>query len=627
MYFKNVWSFELITLLNEIGKLLFFSCIAYVGIKAIRARAFFYTRKLSVGDIYYLSLFSVVTGFFLYVDNSLLSFFVSFVVSLLIMTYCVDAGLCSTYKMPLNPSTFKMSYHNRTALKDSILPFLSSQWKLFSYLFLLILMFWSCFFFKLEQSMLPLSLLTAVILFCIIIVTKSKINYLSFFAWLVAYVALFALFRFASTIPAFEKTASIILMVAGLFAIIYPLIVLVFRFNRKSNIRTVFFSDTIEIAEHKLSDKDQYVVDSCRWQFQPSSLHGKLAGCNVVFINFESLGLNHLQCFNPDKAGLAVSPLIDRLIDRSIFSERHFCLEPTTFSAMRNLYSSNFNEEGISQYITSLNHGGYESVALHLYNDPRAKKIYEKIGFKHVFLKDEVVSQKPDDYRMIDFVDQLKPIVEYKPFFLHILNGNTHSSYRVNDQETYARHSNKTQIGRYYNGIEECSQIFLEMLNKLYQFSPPEKTIVVVIGDHGESFGFLNYRSHNSAVTNDQILSPFLIHHPFLEKRQIPFSTHHDVLPTLFDLLGKKVSDGNMGTTALGEYPNQFAFITSTIRSDKFPVSFGFFHENRKYLVDFLNSYFYLLDENDEILETLTGEKKAYVLSFLAQGLAARGLI
>lgn len=618
---------KLIEFLSEVGQLLFFSCIAYVGIKAVRARAFFYTRKLSTGDIYYLSLFSIVVGLFLYADNSVISFFISVIVSLLIMIYCVDAGLCATYKMPLNPSTFKMSYHNRAAVKDSIVSFLNSQLKLFSYLFLLILTFWFCFFFKLQQSILSLSLLIAVILFCIIIVTKSKIKYLSFFAWLLAYAALFFSFRFALTIPVFEKMAFSISAFGGFFAIFYPLIILIFRFSRKSNLRAVFFSDKIKIAERKLSQKDQYFVDNCRWQFKPSSLHGKLAGCNVVFINFESLSLNHLQFFNPDKAGLAVSPLIDRLVDHSIFSARHFCLEPTTLSAIKNLYSSNFNGERISQYMQSLNLSGYESVALHLYNDPQARKIYEEIGFKHVFLKGEVVSQKSDDYRMIDFVDQFKSIVEGKPFFLHILNENTHSGYRVNDQEAYSRHSNKTQIGRYYNGIEECSQLFLDILDKLYAFSPPEKTIVVVVGDHGESFGFLNYRVHNSAITNDQILSPFLIYHPFLEKHQIAFSTHHDVLPTLFDLLGKKVSDGNMGTTVLGDYPNQFAFLTSTIRSDKFPVSFGFFHEGRKYLVDFLNDYFYLLDENDNILETLTGEKKAYVLSFLAQGLAARGLV
>lgn len=615
----------LLNLLSEVGKLFFFSFIAYSGIKTIRSisRSI---KRVSCGDLYYLCLFSILFGSLFYIDNFVINIFTVLLVSVLIMIYCIDAGLCATYNFPLNFSTLKMSYANRLTLKNTALSFVKARPRLYALMLLLVITVVSCYLFEAPEPI-QVVLGIGVVIFSTVIITKSKINYLTFLAWFFLFLACCFLLLFGFSNTAFRTGLDYLFSGLGIFSIAYALTNFFFKFDKVSNIKTIFFPNTLKVTTQEFSEKEQEIIKNCQSEFTASPMNGQLAGCNVVFIAFESVGLTHLQSFNRNKSNLAVTPFIEKMLGNSIFSTRHFCLEPSTFSAIKNLYFSSFVDRGASEYIESLNQKKYETIALHLSGEPVTEKIYNDLGFKHFFSGKTIASEKKGDHRMLDFVDEIKPIIGEKSFFLHIFNSNTHMNYYVNDRSRYNRYNNLTEKGRYYNAIEECDQILSDTISKIYAFSPPEKTIIVLVGDHGESFGFFDYLTHNSSVVNEQILSPFLIYHPSLQQQEISFSTHHDVLPTLFDLLGHPVPENIMGTTVLGNYPYPYAFMASTIKSGKFPACFGFFHEDRKYLVDLLNAYFYMLDENDNILEKFTGERKSHILSFLAQGMQARNLI
>lgn len=623
---------------SEIGKLFLFSVIIYSAIKTVRTtsrcrttsrgQTYYrsYSKKPSLGDIYYLSIFSVLASVLLSMESRVVNLLTLLAMSFLIIIYCIDAGLCATYNFPLNFSTIKMSFENKHTIKTNAFAFLQDRPRIYVYMIFLVCSLWILYFSQSPQS-LKIFLGIGVIIFSTFIITKSKLKKFNLLFWLAFCLIVYAVFSYLfiskPSFSVFNYTFSAL----GVLSLAYILISLLLGLDKNSNLKSVFFCKATKITKLSLSSQDESFVKQCRPKFTPSDFHGKLSGCNVVFIAFESLGLSHLKVFNRNKSNLASTPFIEKILPNSIFSSHHFCLEPSTLRALKNLYFGSFFSKENSPFVGELNKRNYETIALDMSGEVASIKAYKKMGFKHVFSGSDIVSKRERDYRILDAITQVRPTISKNPFFLHILNSNTHMSYHVVDRQKYNRHNNFSNKGRYFNAIEECDQIFSYTISKIYEFSPPEKTIIVLLGDHGESFGFLNYHSHTSSVTNDQMLVPFLIYHPSLKKQEISFSTHHDVFPTLFDLLGYPVSEGLMGTTALDDHPCPYAFMASIVKSKGLPACFGFFHGGRKYLVDLLNSYFYLLDENDNILETLTGGKKSYILSFLYQGLQERGLI
>ncbi|MEW6529194.1 MAG: sulfatase-like hydrolase/transferase [Thermodesulfobacteriota bacterium] len=87
---------------------------------------------------------------------------------------------------------------------------------------------------------------------------------------------------------------------------------------------------------------------------------------------------------------------------------------------------------------------------------------------------------------------------------------------------------------RYVNSL-----LFLEHeLMKLFQSIDPERNIVIVTGDHGESLGEDGVFIHASRMSEIQIRVPFVMVGPGVPRRQVSTATvHMDVLPTLLRVL------------------------------------------------------------------------------------------
>lgn len=612
------------------GILFFFSSIAYTAIKTVRTshkNLRLYTKRLSNGDLFYICIFSIVTGYAFSLSNIIVSFISLLATSILIFANCIDAGLCSKYNIYLNLSTLKMSCKNKSVMLDNSIQFIRSQIRIFSYMLSLILIVWLHYFSNISING-KIGLSAIFIAFSCLIITKSKVNWVTLALWILIAASIFTLISHGYHYRPVQKTIDYGFKTLGIVNIIYLIANVLFKLDKTSNIKSIFFADKLKAEKTKFSAKDQYFIDHYKQKFSPSHLHGKLTGCNVVLITFESLGLSHLKTFNPEKQDLPNTPFIEKLLANSIFSEKHLCLQPVTHDAIKNIYASNFMEKNMSQYIDKLNSENYKTCVIHMFNGEENRKIYQKAGLQNILLLKDIDSNAKGDYKIPDAISAIKKQAGNGKFFLHILNSNTHVNYKVINKTTYNRFSNKTDIGRFYNAIEECDKIFSDAIDKIYAFSPPEKTIIALVGDHGQSFGEFDYYGHSSAVINEQMRVPFLIYHPALQQQAIPFSTHHDIFPTLFDLLGYKISRENMGTSILSNsYSNYHAFLASSVRHGNTPACFGFEHDKTRYFVDLFNQRFYQLDENDKIIERLSGRKKSYVLSFLLHGLKTRGII
>ena len=124
-----------------------------------------------------------------------------------------------------------------------------------------------------------------------------------------------------------------------------------------------------------------------------------------------------------------------------------------------------------------------------------------------------------------------------------------------------------------------------------------------------------------------QIQVPLVIQHPNLTAAQIEFSTHFDLCPTLFDLLGENYSYPALGQSLFHPHPAPHCLAYCETRMGNTPSSFAIVSAEQKIVFDrHLNKY-QIRSLSDEILQDLTGEKYAYYLKLLILALQERGLI
>jgi len=105
---------------------------------------------------------------------------------------------------------------------------------------------------------------------------------------------------------------------------------------------------------------------------------------------------------------------------------------------------------------------------------------------------------------------------------------------------TYRTHFPKNQLlNRYRNACLFLEDRFLELAS----LADLSKTVVVITGDHGESFGEDGVMVHGSKLSEVQLRVPFLMFGPGVLNRTITEPTWHaDLVPTLFHLLSAEPS-------------------------------------------------------------------------------------
>jgi arylsulfatase A-like enzyme len=156
-----------------------------------------------------------------------------------------------------------------------------------------------------------------------------------------------------------------------------------------------------------------------------------------------------------------------------------------------------------------------------------------------------------EDRCMID--DTLKWIdadaTRDKPFFAMTWTQQTHHPYSVShDQEEMTfSHSNEPTPDRYYRGqylnaLRESDRQLGRLFNGLRQRQLDQRTIVIIVGDHGEAFGWPhNTFTHGARVYDECLHVPFIIWSPKLYaggQRSSAIGGLLDLGPTILDLCG-----------------------------------------------------------------------------------------
>jgi arylsulfatase A-like enzyme len=133
------------------------------------------------------------------------------------------------------------------------------------------------------------------------------------------------------------------------------------------------------------------------------------------------------------------------------------------------------------------------------------------------------------------------------PTFATYLTVTTHHPYDAPDRYGSLPLAADDSLNGYLNGVRYLDRFLSKLFEQYHDLGLIERTIFVIVGDHGEGFGEHARWGHDTVIYEEGIRVPLLIHDP---RRVVPggeridgIRSHLDVLPTVVDLLGFQLAE------------------------------------------------------------------------------------
>jgi len=244
------------------------------------------------------------------------------------------------------------------------------------------------------------------------------------------------------------------------------------------------------------------------------------------------------------------------------------------------------------------------------------------LGYEKFWARDDL--DDPNHYIYYLACDEfalLEPITDWieqsnEPFLLTLLCSVTHDPYDV--PEWYGEPA-KEPADRYRQTIEYTDGFLKELDVRLARLGLAEKTILCVVGDHGEAFGEHGLSGHDQIAYDETLRIPFCIRAPLLlegaRKVAEPVSSI-DLTPTLLGLLGFDTAGAGFdGLDALGPIPGGRAvYFAGWVRGGPS----GFVRGQRKYIYDPAEKsvfYYDLAADPGELEAVVLPEQEAEAMS------------
>jgi lipoteichoic acid synthase len=204
----------------------------------------------------------------------------------------------------------------------------------------------------------------------------------------------------------------------------------------------------------------------------------------------------------------------------------------------------------------------------------------------------------------------LKPSEEWlkehgdKPFVAKYLTGTGHHEYLPPTRYGIEDFSDDDKLNRYLNCIRYQDFFLKNLLDQYKELGLYENTVFVIYGDHGEGFGEHGRYVHEDNPYEESLRVPLIIHAPgwFENSQRVEgLSNLTDVLPTVLDLLGYQVKNGEYpGYSLLRPLPEDRTLMFSCFYKDKCLASI---RGNEKYIYHYDNQPDELFDLSKDPLE------------------------
>jgi choline-sulfatase len=282
-----------------------------------------------------------------------------------------------------------------------------------------------------------------------------------------------------------------------------------------------------------------------------ASLVPKPADVNVVVITMDTTRADRLGCYG--FAGIA-TPNIDALCRDGIVFDNAHAVVPLTFPSHSSMFTGLipphhgvrdnggfFLDDARTTLAERMKSAGYATgafiAAWVLESRWGLGQGFDKYSDRFELSKYKVISlgtvQKPGDEVMTDALAWLESVKQRKYFaWIHLYD--PHAPYEP--PEPYAsRYPDKPYLGE----IAYTDAVIGRLTAWLSANGQLEKTIVVVIGDHGESLGDHGEASHAYFIYGATTHVPFIVRTPWgLAGRNPSRVSGVDLMPTVLDLVG-----------------------------------------------------------------------------------------
>jgi len=210
------------------------------------------------------------------------------------------------------------------------------------------------------------------------------------------------------------------------------------------------------------------------------------------------------------------------------------------------------------------------------------------LGFDKFWARDDLGDPNAFlGYLACDEFKMLKPITDWikadeTPFFLAIMCSVSHDPYEVPHWfDTPA----KEPLGRYRQAISYTDEFLAALDAELEKLNIADKTILCVIGDHGEAFGEHGLLGHERIAFEEALRIPFCLRAPSLVQPKTKITqpvSSIDLTPTILALLGFETeTTGFDGANVLANIPDDRKVFFSGWLGQS-PA--GFVKENRKFI-------------------------------------------
>jgi len=281
---------------------------------------------------------------------------------------------------------------------------------------------------------------------------------------------------------------------------------------------------------------------------------------NIVFVIMESVGTRYI--FDSNNGHPMPMPFLHKISQEGWFLGKHYTTSNVSTKAVFSLLSGLYDFFGRETFGTRPDADvpalynwlgkGYDSFlvtpsSISWYFPTKFVKnsglseihSYENLKFK---IKEEFDSLghyiARDEIQTVDFfIERLTKAKE--PFLGIYISFAAHFPYFDYGEDYRLMKDDGPLINRYYNNLDLLDHMIKRIYDHLQKLGVLERTILVIVGDHGQAFGqhhpnnFMHYRYSY----NENLEAPAIFYQPKLFKpRVFRFPTSHvDLLPTLLD--------------------------------------------------------------------------------------------
>jgi lipoteichoic acid synthase len=316
----------------------------------------------------------------------------------------------------------------------------------------------------------------------------------------------------------------------------------------------------------------------------------------VVLIHLES---TRAQSVTPYHEDIKTTPFLDDLAKNSLLAERAYTTVPNTLKASVSVNCG--IEPHLVQRATEARPGGilvpclanllkeqgYRTVLFQssTQNFESFGDLAKNLGYEEYYPIESMDTEGFERSNYFGYEDDvmLKPskqwLKEHKdePFLAKYLTGTGHHDYQPPTRYGLKNFSEDDRLNRYLNCIR-YQDIFLRNLFDQYkELGLYHKTIFIIYGDHGEGFGEHGRYVHEDNPYEESLRVPLIVHAPgwFEDGKRVEGPANlTDILPTILEMLGYEVKDGQYpGYSLLHSLPKGRTLMFSCFNKNKCLVS------------------------------------------------------